>query len=252
MYSEERQRYIDQLIKDQKQVKVLDLANKLKVSEVTIRKDLSEMERAGLLKRTFGGAIDLSLSVTDKPYNVKKGEYIDQKYQIAKYASSFVSENMTIFLDAGSTTHCLIKYLQNISGLKIVTIDLNIALKLLNEGMKNVYFVGGKLSTKTNSSDSVSTAMALSKFNFDLSFIGCDTFSLENFQTGSESKAKIKEVACKNSSLGIILADSSKFEKSRFFNFLSVEEVDYIVTDHGLEKYLEGKSKKLKDKFLLA
>lgn len=252
MYSEERQRYINQLIKKQKQVKVLDLANKLKVSEVTIRKDLSEMERAGLLKRTFGGAIDLSLSVTDKSYNVKKSEFIEQKYKIAKYVSSFVSENMTIFLDAGSTTHCLVKFLNHFSSLKIVTIDLNIALDLINGGAKNIYFVGGKLSTKTNSSDSVNTAMALSKFNFDLSFIGCDTFSLKNFQTGSESKAKIKEVACKNSSLGIILADSSKFEKARFFNFLSVDEVDYIVTNKGLESYLEGKPKKLKDKFLLA
>ncbi|BDR60950.1 DeoR family regulatory proteins [Lactobacillus xylocopicola] len=252
MYSEERRNYINQLIKDQKQVKVLDLANRLKVSEVTIRKDLSEMEKAGLLKRTFGGAIDLSLSVTDKPYKVKKSEFIEQKDQIAQYAASFVKADMTIFLDAGSTTHCLIKYLKNIAGLKLVTIDLNIALKLLSDGAENVYFVGGKLSTKTNSSDSVNTVTELTKFNFDLSFIGCDTFSLKNFQTGSESKAKIKEVAFKNASLGVILADSSKYKKSRFINFLAVDEVDYVVTDQGFKKFLVGQPQKLADKFLIA
>jgi len=252
MYSEERQSYINRLIKEKKQVKVWDLAKKLDVSEVTIRKDLSDMERKGVLKRTFGGAIDLTLSVTEKSYNVKKSEFAGEKNKIAQYATSFVAEGMTIFIDAGSTTSFLVKFLKDIRGLKIVTIDLNIALNLLAEGFKFVYFVGGRLSTKTNSSDSVSAALSLSKFNFDLSFIGCDAFSLTNLQTGSESKAKIKEIALKHASLGIVLADSSKFRESGFINFSSVKEVDYIITDGKFKEFSIEDFGNVKDKLLLA
>jgi Transcriptional regulators of sugar metabolism len=250
MYSEERQHAIRQLIKERGKVQVTRLASKFKVSEVTVRRDLAELEEQGLLKRTFGGAVSLELVTKAQPYNVKKVQHLDEKKAIAARAAQFISDGMTLFLDAGTTTDYLVPFLLEKNSLNVVTVDLGIAIKLTEGDSIEVYMVGGKLSNQSKSVNSVDTVLKISEFHFDVAFLGCDAFNFMTFETDSETKAQIKRATIRSSSLRIILSDSSKFNRHSLLSFANLNEIDYIVTDTKLASFPNSLSLENKAKFI--
>ncbi|WP_028983374.1 DeoR/GlpR family DNA-binding transcription regulator [Sporolactobacillus terrae] len=251
MYSEERHHTIRQIIKEKGKVQVTRLAKQFKVSEVTVRRDLAEMEEQGLLKRTFGGAVSLELVTKAQPYNVKKEQHLDEKKEIAARAAQFISDGMTLFLDAGTTTDLLIPYLLEKNNLFVVTVDLQIAIKLTEAESIDVYMVGGKISNRSKSVNSVDTVLKISKFHFDLAFLGCDAFNSMTFETDSETKTQIKRAVIRSSSLRIILSDSSKFNRHSLLSFARLNEIDYVITDTKLSDLLNSLSVENKAKFIL-
>lgn len=251
MYSEERQHVIRQELKNNSKVQVTNLAKKFKVSEVTVRRDLAEMEDAGLLKRTFGGAVSNDLVTKAQPYSVKKVQHLNEKRVIAECASKFVSDGMTLFLDAGTTTKAMVPFLLEKKELTIVTVDLQIALELLKSESNDVYIIGGKLSSKSKSVNSVDTVLKINDLHFDSAFIGCDAFDLQTFETDSETKAQIKRIAIQSSAVNIIVTDGSKLNKHSFSNFSTIADIDHVVTDWSVAGFLATVSESTRKKVIL-
>ena len=250
MYSEERKNIIRQVIKNTGKVHVSNLSKKLNVSEVTIRRDLADMEREGLLKRTFGGAVSLDLVAKAQPYSVKKEKNIAGKQLIAQMSSKFITNGMTIFVDAGTTTAELVPYLLNCQNLFVFTVDLQIALSLCRSNKIDVYMIGGNLSHSTKSVNSVDSVLKLQALNFDLAFIGCDAFGLQGFETGTETKAQIKKSAISSSAVKILLADHQKYGQHSLFNFSNLDKLNYFITDYNEPEFFNKLNEENKKKML--
>ena len=151
MYKEERQNAIIDLIDHQGRMSVKDLADLFKVSLMTIRRDLRELEIRGLLKTSYGGALPVAnvpLENINQIYARMKFR-IEEKQKIAKYAGTLIKEGDTIFLDAGSTTLEMIPYLPTDPTLKVVTNSVTHALQLLERGIETM-ILGGTLKHTTN------------------------------------------------------------------------------------------------------
>lgn len=243
MYLEERLNYILDKLRQYGRVNVIDLSNELNVSEVTIRKDLKTLEDAKKLKRTFGGAIDFGQNVIETSVLEKKIDRILEKQEIANKASGLIKDNMAIFLDAGTTTFELIKYLLNYKNLTIITNDLLIAVELAKYKEINTYLIGGFIEHKTISALSIESYDILDKFHADICFIGTDAFDMNYVYSTNSLKSNLKRKMIEKSKVRVLLADSSKFCKDGLFSFYKTKEFDYLITDKknvDLNKMLEG------------
>lgn len=227
-------------------VTVNELVEKYQVSGTSIRNDLDKLEKKGLLKKVYGGAVSISHIGMEISYDSKRVKNYTQKQKIAKRASNFIQENMAIFLDAGTTCSQLIPFIKQ-HKVFVVTVDLLIASELAKNSNVTVRLLGGIVSGKTLSTNSIDTIMQLKRMHFDIAFIGCDSFTVNEFETFSENKAQLKQIATKNANLSVILADNSKFNLRSLYRFAVLDDVDYIVTDKkplGISSQLEGKDLK--------
>ena len=112
MITEERHQLIVSELKQKGSVRVADLVEKFNISESTIRRDLVQLEALNYLKRVHGGAVPVQNKFVEKSFNDKSHQFVAQKDLIAQYAASLVDEGDSIYLDSGTTTYEMIKYLK--------------------------------------------------------------------------------------------------------------------------------------------
>lgn len=237
MYAEERKNNINEMLTKNSRVTVKELAKKFKVSQVTIRHDLAELENAGVLTRTFGGAVLPNVLSQSISYDERKKQNIVEKKEVASKSVSFIKDGMTIFLDAGTTTAEIVPLLKSFHSLTVFTVDLNIALNLSQLDGIVVYMIGGKVSPKTKSTESCSSVSSMRSLYFDLGLLGCDAFNQHQFEINSEDKAELKKVVIKNSTHTIMMADGSKFGKHTTRSFAVYADIDHLVTEGLPLKY---------------
>ena len=118
------------LIREDGHAKVQDLSKIFKVTDVTIRQDLEELEKMGYIEREHGGALLKDISSFAKTGQLLNQKNIEEKREIAKKAINFINEGDCIILDSGSTTTEIAKLLVSFKNLTIITNALNIALIL--------------------------------------------------------------------------------------------------------------------------
>ncbi len=149
--SEKRKLYIRHAIKNNGAVQVNELARELKVSEMTVRRDLSDLENEGFLKRTHGGAVREVSRSYEPPFTVRRTINFEAKALIAVKAASYVEEGDTIAVDSGTTALEFAKQLQSFRNLTIVTPSIHIAsMFLTNPGVETI--LSGGLVRKTEGS----------------------------------------------------------------------------------------------------
>lgn len=256
MFAKERINKITDFLKRKHSATVTELAEKFEVSEVTIRKDLSNLEKDNLVERSFGGAIWVGHSISSEISNeVKMESKNKEKKDIALKAAEYISEGDSIFLDAGSTSFTLIQALTRFSNLTILTNDIYIAHKLSGFQNYRVIFAGGEISNISKAStDSIATKV-LSNFNVDISFLGCDSFSINlGVCTTSPDKAHLKQTAMKIANKNILLTTSDKYYRRGLVKFSDVDKFDVIVTDseynHEDIHFLANKLKEINTEFV--
>ncbi len=230
MFSKKRRVEIANYLREKKSATVSELAVKFDVSEVTIRKDLNILEEEHLIDRPFGGAIWIGNSINAEiNSDIKLTTHIDQKNKIGKQVVAEVNNGNTLFLDAGSTTNILVEYLTDFKELTIVTTDLMIALKLLQQTDFKVIMNGGEISRTTKSVKDYTAVKMLERYNVDIAFIGCDSFSEnDGVCTTSSEKAAIKSTAMSIANQSLLLSTSDKFYKRGFFKFAELEDFDKL------------------------
>lgn len=140
----ERQKDILRLLGVQKSMTVKELSAALYASPATIRRDLAEMERAGLLRRSFGGAV-LTESYPDQmPLSVRAADHIAEKKRICAKAAQWIQPGETIFIDASSTTYFLIPHLRSIPDLTVITNNPNVNIALAQQNIRS-FCTGGEM-----------------------------------------------------------------------------------------------------------
>lgn len=221
---ERRNRIVNEL-KTNSSVEVEELASLLSVSSMTIRRDLTILEKEHRLERVHGGAI----LKNELSYKKKKTMYKEEKKEIAKKALVFIENNSFVFLDAGTTVYELAKLLDKFTNLVVCTTDLEIAL-LLKDSKHRVIVCGGDLQKETGSVLGEYTTNMVSDFRFELAFFGASSISDNNdVTTPSIAKVMLKRKIMENSKKNILLCDKSKFGKEAMFKICSIRDFDEVL-----------------------
>jgi DeoR family transcriptional regulator of aga operon len=241
-----RRKEILQLLSNNGQVLVDSLSRQFKVSEVTIRNDLDQLEKKNLLIRARGGAIKFETSVgLDQRLADKHRINHSEKARIGKHASLLVNEGDTIIIDSGSTTAEMVKNLPDFQDLTVITNALNIANQLVNKSNINMIIPGGYLRKNMLSLVGPQSEKSLRNFNVDKAFLGVDGFDTKSgIFTPSVEEARLNEIMIEVSKEVILLADSSKFKRRSFAFICSINDIDKVITD---DKITSEDKKRLQD-----
>ena len=226
-------------------VEVSDLCEELKVSAVTIRKDLKLLEDKGLLYRIHGGASLENPYINDRPINEKEKISVSEKSDISKKAAELIKDNDSIMIASGTTVQQLARSITNKVSLNVITSSLNVALELLNHQNIQVIQLGGNLRHSSSSVTGHYAQHILEHISCSLLFLGVDGIDLDyGCTTTSLEEALLNQKMMEASQRTIILADSSKFGKKSFGRICGLEQVDQVITDSGISPNL---AKKIKD-----
>lgn len=238
MLSVERYNLILELIKQKKNIKLNEIVEELKISEATARRDLNFLEEKKKIKRVHGGAVLVETKEEDIGY--KKLINLEEKEIVAKKALEYIEDGQTIYLDAGSTTGALIKYLSNYKELKIITNSFHNINELLKLKNAEVYLLGGKLKKKTGAMVGGIAMFGLKNFNFDLVILGTNGANEDGYFTPDSEEALVKSEALKRGKKVLFLCDHTKFFVKSFIKFANLED-GTLISDVDIPKELGGK-----------
>lgn len=197
------------------------------VSESTIRRDLKSLAEEGQIVLLRGGGARLKTESYEAPLDAKKNKQVGAKEAIAKYAAGLVEDGDSIYLDSGSTTLGMIKYLKD-KKITIVTTNALVYSELQGAHVK-CYLVGGELNISTASIFGTTTNMTLMEKFFNKAFIGASGFSERaGISTPDVREAEKKQIVHGNSDETYVLMDSSKAEKNTMCKIYDLGQVPII------------------------
>ncbi len=242
----DRREKILKLITENGKVYVHELSDLFKVSEVTIRNDLDQLERKNHLIRARGGALKLEGQVSlDFNLSEKHKLHFPEKSRIGKVASGLIKDSQTIILDSGTTTAEIAKNLAYKSNLSVITNAINIVNILVQHPFINVIIPGGYLRQNSLSLVGPFAAKNFRSLYVDKVFIGVDGFDPEiGAFTPNIEEAHLNEIMIDIAKEVILVADSSKFNRKSLTFICPVSSIDKVITDSGIS---EEDKKKLED-----
>lgn len=246
--AKERRAMILKLLDKENEVSVTKLSKTLGISEVTIRKDLTNLQNRNLLVRTRGGAIRRPVENLneDTAISQKRMFNFHEKERIGKLATSLIKNGDHIMLDSGTTTMEIAKNLDKFTDLTIVTNALNIAEELMKYKRFTVVLLGGHVRINSHSTIGPIALKDLSHFTNHKLFIGVDSFSFENgISTPNMEEAILNQAMIAQASEVIAVFDSSKFNKRSFCHIADAEKINAIVTDNNVP---QGYASRLREK----
>ncbi|MCL1795274.1 MAG: DeoR/GlpR family DNA-binding transcription regulator [Clostridia bacterium] len=220
---------------------VAELCRRFSVSPATVRNDLGELENAGLLKRTHGGAISNKRANFEPNAYQKEVERVVQKRAIARLAVAYVNEGDTIALDTGTTTFELAKLLVGYRSLTVVTNDLQIAMFLECGSNANVVLAGGAVRRNFHCTAGQKAINTIADLNVDRTFLAANGVSIERgITTPNVETAYVKEKLVALAGEVVLLADSTKINKVSFARYADMRQMGVLITDGGADQeYLE-------------
>ncbi len=235
MYAEERQKVILERARHDGRVDVTGLASEFDVTYETVRRDLTALERHGVLRRVHGGAIPVERIGFEPALNVRDSVMTQEKERIAKAALAELPDEGAILLDAGSTTGRLAEQLPTDRELTVVTNSLSIALTLTPRTNINLMLLGGRLRTRTQASVDSWALRALAESYVDVAFMAANGVSVERgLTTPDPAEAEVKRSMIASCRRAVLLADHTKVGNDHFARFAAVEDLDLVITDNGL------------------
>ena len=237
MIPQGRRDYILQLLNEKPLVTVTELAEAFSLSEVSVRKLLTAMEKEGLLTRSWGGATRAENALHEYSHVEKEKLHLEEKKAIARFCYGEISDGESVFLDSGTTTIQLARLIA--SGAKrhilIVTNALNIAMDFVHAEDIGVIVIGGEMRHRIVCCTGELTMDALNNFCFDRAFVTGNHFGLERgFTTPLLSEAKMKGKLLEVSKHSYVVMDSSKYGGNSLCCIAPIDAASMIVTDWRL------------------
>jgi len=238
----ERHAKILAMLQQHGSIAVTQLADAFKVSEVTIRKDLSYLEEQKKLYRTHGSAILISPYIGDRHIHEKEKKNIAEKQGIGRAAAGLITPGDSIIIASGTTVTYFAREIQPQGRLTVITSSVPVTAILSQHSQVDVMQLGG---ITRNSSVSVVGPFAeqmLANFNCSKLFLGVDGIDLDfGLTTTNMLEAQLNKVMMNTSQQVVVLADSTKFGRRGFSKICDLEAVDRIITDSGISPiYLDG------------
>ncbi|WP_108665766.1 DeoR/GlpR family DNA-binding transcription regulator [Euzebya rosea] len=224
------------LLREREFVRVADLAEAFKVSEVTVRGDLDHLEDRGLLKRVRGGAVPRPMAEPERTFEETATTAQLQKRAIAARAVDMVEPGDSIILDVGTTTTAIAKELatrEDLTDVSVFTSSITIALELeVAHPRIAVVVTGGTLRPKQHSLVEPLAGLVLEHINARLAFIGCNGVDVTAGVTNVNlPESTVKRRMIRAAAHRVVVADGTKLGQVALAKVCDLDHVDLLITD---------------------
>jgi len=234
---EQRQQELLRLLRSAGVLGIRDLTNRLDVSHMTVRRDIAALERSDQVVSVQGGVrlADWTSHPPPRERASRASLELPRKQAIAEVASQLIEDDMTVFLDAGTTCQSIVPFLAGHGELTVVTNDFHTVVALFEYPAIQVIHTGGEIDASSGSSSGPLAARVIDELNLDLCFLSTGAWDLPHGVTSpSTDKVLLKRAAMESSSSVVLLADSTKWGSFERFAVTSLDKLDTIVTDDEL------------------
>jgi DeoR family transcriptional regulator, fructose operon transcriptional repressor len=253
MYAEERQQWIVERARAGGRVEVATLAEELGVTTETVRRDLTTLERHALLRRVHGGAIPIERLGFDPALSARDSVLTAEKERIARLALAELPDEGSILLDAGTTTARLAEILPTDRQLVVLTNALPIAMSLSVRPNITVLIIGGRVRGRTQAAVDAWSLQALADSYVDVAFIGTNGITIERgLTTPDTTESAVKRAMIRAARRSVVLADHTKVGQDHLSRFATLDEIDTLITDSGLDALVADELRVAGPKVLLA
>lgn len=245
----ERQERIYKIIERFDNVTIERLAREVYASPATIRRDLTKMERDGLISRVWGGAILSNKKTLDPPQFIRSNENQQAKRKIVTKALSLIPEGSSLFLPSGTTVKELCSVLVRMNDLTIITNSLDVINTISQTSSFKIFALGGNLYENYDFIGPL-TNNYIDGFSADFLLFSCSGITADGFTSNDINRLEIINRMQKNATKTILLCDSSKVGKSCMLKGFDLSKIDYII----MEKAPNDKAllEKIKEKLIIA
>ena len=241
MYQQERMDKIMSILGKFRYVTVDYLVEQIRYSPASIRRDLTLLEKQGLVTRSYGGVTLKNANAS--PFRFRQHSMKVVKKSICKRAAALVKDNDVVFIDGSSTVQYMGPFLLNKKGITVITSNMILA-DLLSEHGIETYCTGGKVVEYPGILGGQILSDTLARFNIDIAFFSSKAFDLSGrILTGGESVSQNHLAFRKHSKKLAYLCGSDKFDGEARFTSLALDEVDYFISDGEIPKQLKEKYK---------
>lgn len=231
MNFQNRKQLIVQTVEARGSADVRELADLLHTSEMTVRRDLVQLAASGLLYRTRGGAMKVSLATDKFRFANKTAVNAERKDYICELAAKEIQEGDVIFMDCGSTVFRLCQFIHN-KRITVITNSLPVIAELLSSDV-TVNLVGGEVDKERQAVHGLMAEEHIGRYRANRAFIGVDGISLQNgLSANSEKEASTAVAMARQTERVYLLCDSSKLETDKYLYFAPLSLFDVLITDN--------------------
>ncbi len=231
---------------------VQQLSKMYDVSDMTIRRDLLKMEQAGLIKRTYGGAISVGRNI-ETSVETRLSENLDRKIAIAELCVKLVRPKDTILMDAGTTVMEVARRLPEGLGLTVITNAMTVVNVLIDKPGIELMILGGPFQHTPQVTVGSSVIESIKSLNVSRAFITATGFSLDFGLTDANIlQSEIKRHMMDRAQIRTLVIDSSKYGVLSLSRFADLKEFDQIITDDQLDPDVVQQIRSEKTDVLLA
>lgn len=232
---DDRQQKILDLLKQEPYLSVNDLSQQLFFSKPTVRRDLAELEKKGLIFRSHGGASLKSTPNSDVAFDLRNTLHTRQKTEIARKAAAMIEDGDVVFLDASTTALNMVKYLTDKHYITIITNSIQLPALLRSSNIP-VYSTGGRLIPNSLAYGGPVAESSIRHFHIDkLFFSSCALTNDGQILDFSEEETSLRKVLLEHAGMSVFLCDSSKLGKTAVFHVADLDQVDHVICDVELK-----------------
>ena len=237
MIKEERLDRLTEYAKTKHYVSIDELTKLLGVSRATVRRDLLSLQEHGIVTLSHGGALYKDSDSHSEPLYFEKSELnIHEKQCIGEIAASLISPGETVFVGAGTTTRCMVPFLDALSSFNLVTNDILVAADSTNFTNINVTVTGGQLRKNYYTLRGFAAENHVKKLHIDVAFWGMDAIDVNSgcYISNTDEVALIQNVIDSAEKV-VLLCDHSKFRSKAFMMVCPLTKIDVIITDKSVD-----------------
>lgn len=230
MLTEQRKRFILEKLQKEGQVVAKQLAQDLDLSEDTIRRDLRDLAKEGLLQRVHGGALPASSAVVD--FNKRRSIATEAKVQLGKTAATLIQPGQIVILDGGTTNAQLARHLPRDLLATIVTHSPSIAMELIDHPLIEVILIGGKLFKHSVVTMGTAALEALTHIQADLFFMGVTGVHHETgLTTGDYEEAHMKRALGEHAAETLVMASNEKLGVASPYLIMPLPQISGLILE---------------------
>jgi DeoR/GlpR family transcriptional regulator of sugar metabolism len=246
MIPAERRARIVEILEERRAVRVSVLSETLGVSEMTIRRDLEQLEQAGLLSRMHGGAILKRRMVEEPLYATNVRAHSEEKRRIAKAGAAMIVPGETVFLSSGTTAAQVLSHVDPQIRARIVTHNVG-ALSTAQNTALDVVLLGGSYRARSNTLEGPLAIEAVSTFHASRFILGADGVSLEDgVTTPSIGLAGVERAMIRQTRGEVaVLADASKFGVIGDVAICTLDKVHTVIVDDAVDQEVRDEMERL-------
>jgi DeoR/GlpR family transcriptional regulator of sugar metabolism len=252
MFPLERQKKILELLMIKKVLKLTELTEELNVSIDTLRRDLNHLTKQGKIEKIYGGVKLVESKFGESTIADRLISHIEEKERIAKKCSEYIHDGDCIYLDSGSTTFQIAKYIKNKKNLTVITNSVPIVNELMNDDVELI-IIGGKVRQNEQSVVAYEYLFNFNELNILKAFIGASGITIEK----GISDYNLEEAITRKNMIELskevyVAADSTKFDKDVTIGIAPLDKIDYIITDGNIKKDFINKFKKITTSLIIS